>query len=426
MVHCLSDAPWYTAYLMPICATLSIAHGCTALCFLITVPHYQCTTLSIAYYYLTLPDEPVAPGMVNASSTPLLSLGFYDDWRDGMEQYARMQKDADGNPQGEPVPLPGALNLTSAPIAGWNGWAMSVQSAGDTNLTTLFAASDTLEKLKPKGWGPNSIVARDAIYGLNQSQTAVWVNHVKGHQGQLAGTYASLAAAYGDPATKSPYVDCGDNPCATPGPACWVRNDTILKTDKGVFIHSLSQPNQYVRDVSHPVFACFVKQQIEEIIGRDKFTLIKQDFMNLAAYEGIRYNMTMCPTGMSAYNRLLKLLAEAVSNRAVIDYGISLPLPVGKVGHSRHIGCEQMFGGIEYGMNQFAGGWWQNQLYTWLDPDLITFEGRFSLRPDVSLLCSLCITCASLSPCHTITCIYDYTSLSSHLSGEALIGLHCR
>jgi len=70
-----------------------------------------------------------------------------------------------------------------------------------------------------------------------------------------------------------------------------------------------------------------------------------------------------------------------VAGRAVIDYGISLPLPVGPAGHARHIGCEQMFGGVEYGMNQFAGSWWQNQIYTWLDPDLIIFRGDYWFRP---------------------------------------------
>mmetsp|Transcript_34691 Transcript_34691/g.87198 ORF Transcript_34691/g.87198 Transcript_34691/m.87198 type:complete len:120 (-) Transcript_34691:687-1046(-) len=63
-----------------------------------------------------------------------------------------------------------------------------------------------------------------------------------------------------------------------------------------------------------------------------------------------------------------------------------------------------MYGGVEYGMNEFAGGWvschrqssttrsavvlhpiscsqWLNSLYTWLDPDLVTFAGDFWFRP---------------------------------------------
>jgi hypothetical protein len=47
------------------------------------------------------------------------------------------------------------------------------------------------------------------------------------------------------------------------------------------------------------------------------------------------------------------MLAEAVDGRALLDYGISYPLPVGPAGHARHQGCEQMYGGVEYGMNQY-------------------------------------------------------------------------
>jgi len=327
-------------------------------------------------------DYSMPHGMVNATCSPLLSIGFYEDWRDGMEEYARMQRDGNGKPQGQPVPLPTALNLSSGPIAGWNGWAMEVDGSGEQDLPTLLAASDTLAQLRSTGLGPNAIVGRDALYGLNVSETAVWVDHVRSHPGQLAGTYDGIVARYGLPTKAPQYVGCDFQlPCSGPGPECWLANDTLLKDDKGGFIHSLSQPNQFIRDVTHPSFECYLKHSIEQAVGRDKYTLLKQDFLNLAAYEGIRYNMTLCPTGMAAYTRLLQLLADAVQGRALIDYGISLPLPVGPAGHSRHIGCEQMFGGVEYGMNQFAGGWWQNQLYSWLDPDLVTFEGDFWFRP---------------------------------------------
>ena len=54
-----------------------------------------------------------------APPLPLLYLeGFYDDWRDGMEQFADMQH---GN-GGKPVPLPAGFD--ASPPAGWNSWAM--------------------------------------------------------------------------------------------------------------------------------------------------------------------------------------------------------------------------------------------------------------------------------------------------------------
>jgi hypothetical protein len=39
----------------------------------------------------------------------------------------------------------------------------------------------------------------------------------------------------------------------------------------------------------------------------------------------------------------------------------------GGVPRSSGFRSEQMYGGIEYSMNEFAGGWWLNRLYSWLD-----------------------------------------------------------
>ena len=69
---------------------------------------------------------------------------------------------------------------------------------------------------------------------------------------------------------------------------------------------------------------------------------MKYDFLNYAAYEGQRFNMTLAPTGMAAYNYALRLLADAIDGRAILDYSISLPLPVGPAGHARRQGCDQM------------------------------------------------------------------------------------
>ena len=70
---------------------------------------------------------------------------------------------------------------------------------------------------------------------------------------------------------------------------------------------------------------------------------------------------------MAAYAHGLELIWRAVDGRAIISYSMALPFPH-QYGHARRIGCDQMFGAIEYSMNQLAGGWWLSQLYTWLDP----------------------------------------------------------
>ena len=250
--------------------------------------------------------------------------------------------------------------------------------------------------------------------------------------------------------------------------------------------------NKFIRDVTHPLTQCTLKRVVEEYIAAG-YTLIKEDFLNLAATEGERMNMSAAPTGMAACkdpsslsypassHRLLPgsllgltrpcerttagaypscppslapsqttsasnfspmpLPAEPSSTtgsrsrfrldprgRALLApnlvwlqrscppcltpgcstlppapalppslhrsfvtrevHGCDVVTPACFVGcfdsHARHQGCEQMYGGVEYGMNQFAGGWWLNGLYSWLDPDLVALQGDYWFRAATS------------------------------------------
>lgn len=164
-------------------------------------------------------------------------------------------------------------------------------------------------------------------------------------------------------------------------PGCWFLHDILLKDPSGKPIQDITAPTKLIRDPTHPNFKCWLDTKVKSELSLG-YKYFKFDFLNLAGYEGAHYNKTLAPTGMAAYALGLRMIAEAVDGRAVLDYGISYPLPVGAAGHARHQGCEQMYGGVEYGMNQFAGGWWLNNLYSWLDPDTVAFRGHYWFRPD--------------------------------------------
>jgi len=323
---------------------------------------------------LTRDSEP--HGMVTTVSTPLLSIGFYPDWRDGMEEFARMQKGA-GN--GKPVPLPAGWD--AQPLAGWNSWAMAVSAWGQPNMSNLASVSNVLKGLRSSGFGPTQVIDRDAIYGLSDTQTHQWIENVTS-AGQRAGSYDSHFAWYGN---KQINIDCDGNECNdTSAAGCWTVHDILLKDFKGNPIldmgSKLEKGNRYIRDPTHPNTECVLRRRIEAMVALG-YTLIKEDFMNLAAYEGVRHNMSLAPTGMAAYKYALDLVADAAAGRLVVNYGISLPLPVGPAGHARYHACEQMYGGVEYMMNNFAGSWWLNQLYTWLNPDSVTLREDYWFRP---------------------------------------------
>ena len=338
-------------------------------------------------------DDGVPHGAVpGVLAAPLLSLGLYDDWRDGMEQLAGMQRENGGRP----VPLPAGLGYAPRPLAGWNSWAMAADHLGQPNATNMAAVVDVLAPLRARGFGPQQVVARDAVYGLDDSATRAWVARAEA-AGERAGTYDCPVVWYASD-HEPRFIDCGDNACnatggdeagAWVGGRCDALEEVLLKDGAGKRIQGLAarleRGTQCVRDVTHPNFACHLRHKADSVnqsLSRFNYSLFKLDFLNLAALEGEHRDKALAPTGMAAYSLLLRMLADAVGGRAVVDYGISLPLPVGPAGHARHAGCEQMYGGIEYGMNEYAGSWWLGGLYTWLDPDLVTLQGDFWFRPN--------------------------------------------
>ena len=327
-----------------------------------------------------LTTRDVAPhGIVfNMTKAPLLSISMHDDWRDGMEMFASMQKENDG----KPVDLPKGVG--TKPFSGWNSWAMGPGGLGQPNASVMMAAVDILAETNIS----QQIVTRDAVYNMNDSATYEWIAAARS-KGQLVGTYSSDVIWWHGSEDQTT-VDCsGPSTCnVSTDDNCWNVNDIVLKTKKGKWIRSvfaiLSNGPQHVRDVTHPSWVCFVEFHLQREVNKFGYNLIKEDFLNLAAYEGEHWNTSIASTGMMAYNYALRIMAEKVDQRAILDYGISLVLPVGPSGHARHSGCEQMYGGVMYGMNQYAGGWWLNSLYNWQDPDLVTFQGDYWFRPELA------------------------------------------
>jgi alpha-galactosidase len=286
----------------------------------------------------------------NMIHAPTLSIGMYSDWRDGMEKYAAMQKENNGMP----APLP-TNYLNNQPYGGWNSWAMSAAGIGQPNASIMNAAIDTMHSLQSNQSNQsnnaftNQYITRDAVYGMNTTATAQWVD--KAYQnGQGVGTYDSPVIYWHGKDDPIQTISCNNGPetCnVSTNSTCWYVNDVVVKDKNGNWIRDafarIENGPQHVRDVTHPSWKCMMERNIHRQINVYKYNLLKEDFLNLAAYEAHKYyNTSIATTGMMAYHYALTVIATLVNGRAMIDYGISLPLPVGPAGHSRHSGCEQM------------------------------------------------------------------------------------
>ena len=277
---------------------------------------------------------PLHGHVVTSSSPRLASVRSLD-------AYARLCGTFEGSPE-PPVKY-----------RGWNSWAQTLLQP--LTVSMLESASSTFEA--------GASIQRDAIYGLNVSDTVEWQTNVYEH-GQSIGSYFAPFAAF----SNETLVKCGGNE--------WNFDETILHS-KGGPIHPLSNPKGYIRDATHPSTKCLMEQSFN---AATLVTTYKVDFLNYAAYEGLFWNTSIATTGFQAYNYALYLLDTALPHGIRLDFGISPPVPAGPRAHSRHAGSDQLFGGVSYMMNQYRGGWFWSELFL-QDPDLVTFVGNYVFRP---------------------------------------------
>lgn len=319
--------------------------------------------------------------VLGCTKSPWLSVALHDDWRDGMNQYARTLKGGNGKPA--PIPVHAGLptSVFNNNIAGFNSWGLH-ENPNDINrngnLSNLIAASNVLSKLKANGFGsqPNSQwINQDADADLSTSDFNTFVDNVYSHN-QFDGSYTCPFVHFGGNMT-SDTCSCGGT--------TWPLKEVLLKDNFGnpivTLTGKLTNGHIYGIDATHPYSNCHIVETIESILSQGTTSkhskrpqLLKVDFIDFAAIEAVHYNSSLASTGMAAYNLALRQVFEAVNGRMLIDLSMSLALPH-QYAHSRRIGCDQMYGGVEYSMNQQSFGFWLNEAYRWLDPDLIALSG---------------------------------------------------
>ena len=314
---------------------------------------------------LTRDREP--HGVVNITKTPLLYININNDWRIGLEEYSKTIEKI----------LPFKVDKTFNAFMGWNSWAISIAHLGIPTIKNLESSADVFGNISSSK--SDKYITRDAIYFLNKNKTQEWVQYV--HNKNLkTGTYSSPFLLYKQ-ISDFIFIGCDGNPCNRTSADCYSTFDIILK-DKNNLPIKLVEPNskiKHILDVTHPITKCMLEYQVNDIKSQN-MNLVKYDFLNLAAYEGERYNMTLTPTGISAYYYALTMLSDLWNKSVVLDFGISPPFPIIQGMNTRRQGCDQMFGGVAYSMNQYAGGWWLKNFYI-LDPDLINLQENYWFAP---------------------------------------------
>lgn len=294
------------------------------------------------------PDRPslYKHGSISGSrvSSPRFFLGFYNDWRNGLEDLG----DAT-------AALAPKLPWSGGTIFAWQSWggmADKVNYAGAINVSDFFK-----EQLMPNNFHNENntcYMVLDSYWSnLNEQQLKDFVAHCRAN-GQHPGIYFTPFSYWGNEEqakTQRPY----DGSPYTYADMAITANGQMRK------IASIAL------DPTHPGTLEYNRRQFAKF-KEYGFEYIKLDFINNGTLEADKFYADGITTGIQAYNYGMDKLIEMLDGM-FIDLSIAPVFPA--KGHARRISCD-CWGELDnsmYCLNSLEMAWWLDRVYQYNDPD---------------------------------------------------------
>ncbi|TDW52795.1 alpha-galactosidase [Flavobacterium sp. 270] len=308
-------------------------------------------------------------GWVNVGQTscpsPKIMINANDDWRTGFEEFAQ------ANAALQPKYI---FDWTAPKPIGWNSWGAMQTSI---NLTKAKAVVDFFHDDCPayKTQDNTLFIDLDSYWdNMTDAQLAQFVTYAKS-KGYKAGIY------------WAPFVDWGKYNRQVEGSSynynqCWTTvNGAPFELD-----------GAYAMDPTSPG----TKARIKYFINRFKtagFEMVKIDFLTHASIEADSFVNYQIHTGMEAYQEGMKYLVDEINGTMLVQAAISPNLATGPFVHMRRIACDaySTISDTDYTLNSTTYGWWQNQIYDYLDADHVVF-GNSSIGQNRARLLSSVVT----------------------------------
>lgn len=291
-------------------------------------------------------------GQVSGKSvkSPLIFIGDYADWRDGMEAFADACTEI----------TPKIASRGGRPF-GWNSWGkLQTKINYDKAIEVSDFIHDALQNESFNNEG-TVYIGLDAFwdFGFKPEQHRQFTEHCH-RQGQKAGIY------------YCPFTDWGKNPEATVVEMPEYRfKDLYLYGDGKI----LEFDGAYALDPTHPAVKARIAKQLKEFIDWG-YEYVKIDFMAHGAYEADSHFDPTVTTGVQAYNQGMAFIDSVADGKLWINLSIA-PLFPANYAHSRRIGCDAWadINNTEYTLNALTYGWWLDHIYHYNDADHIVLEG---------------------------------------------------
>jgi len=303
----------------------------------------------------------------NTIRSPKVFFGVFNDWRIGMEIYAKANRKAE-----PPVVHP----WKGATPVGWNSWgAMQEKITFEKATAVLDFFADSLKNFRSGG---------TAYIDLDSYWDKMLVGGLSGDYSELK-RFATEAKKKGlKPGVYwAPFTDWGfkSGPARIAEGTRYTFGEMWTKTGAGY--HDIDGARAL--DPTHPG----TQQRISLVIGKLKeagFEMIKIDFLGHAAIESSGFYDPGVTTGMQAYQTGMEYLVKQLDGKMLIYAAISPNLASGRYVHMRRIACDAFMSikDSEYTLNSVTNGWWQTYLYDYLDADHVVLgketEGTNAIR----------------------------------------------
>ena len=305
----------------------------------------------------SLTRDHIPHGSVNMKKikSPKIFIGYYDDWRDGLEDYGKVNRLL------APKYYDWAGSWNGKKPFGWNSWAALASRVNFNNAdqSSAWVADNIQSSFKSED---NTVyIGLDSYWnesGFNNATLKQFVDNCHS-RGQKAGVYLVPFSHWGRNAPSFALL-AGGKPRQLDGGWCI--------------------------DPTHPDTKNRVVNEFLIRIKQAGFDYIKMDFMGHGAMEADSWYDPEIQTGIQAYNHGMKWLADWFrDNMPNMFVNLSIaPLFPGQYAHSRRISCdawEQMYnaniraGTTEYVLNSLTYGWWLDYVYDFNDADHIKLDG---------------------------------------------------
>lgn len=301
--------------------------------------------------------DSIAHGMVKGDviASPKMMIGGFDDWRNGMETYGKVNRIADP---------PYIKPFHGATPVGWNSWGvLQDKLTYDKAIRVVDFFADSLKGFRSGG---------TAYIDLD----AYWDMMVKGNDYHLLKQFSDYCKSKGlQPGIYwAPFTDWGFKGGANRKVEGSNYTYGQLWTKTGNGYHDLDGARAL--DPTHPGTLRRI-DYFAHIFKDCGFKMIKIDFLGHGAVEGNSFYDTTVTTGMQAYRRGMEYLIRKLDGMFIYA-AISPSVASGRYIHSRRIACDAFMtiDHTEYTLNSLTFGWWQTFLYNYMDADHVVLDHR--------------------------------------------------